>query len=88
MKYIQTMLAAACLLNVSGAIDAARADDRDEGKHHVTLYTPQGRGDLHACTGFNVSDKTLGLIFEIVDQDGQVSWTPKMRQLAKVEPCP
>jgi hypothetical protein len=71
MKYIQAMLAVVCLLIVGGAIGAARADDREERKHQVTLYTPQGRGDLHACTGFNVSDKTLGLTFEIVDQDGQ-----------------
>ena len=67
MKYIQAMLAVVCLLVVSGAIDAARADDRGEENEGVTLYTPFDTGEFFACHVVNVSDKTLGITFAVLD---------------------
>jgi hypothetical protein len=71
MKYIHAMLAVVCLLVVGGAIGAARADDRAEENEGVTLYTPPDVGDVHGCRAVNVSDKTLGVTFAILDRDAQ-----------------
>jgi hypothetical protein len=72
MKYIQAMLAVVVvsLLIVDGAIDGARADDRDE-EHGVTLYTSRSLGDHFICNAVNVSDKTLGITFAILGNDGK-----------------
>ena len=70
MKYIHAILAVVCLLVVGGAIDAARADDRAEENEGVTLYTPPDIGDIHNCRAVNVSDKTLGITFAILDRSG------------------
>ena len=70
MKAIQAMLAVVCLFIVGGAIDAARADDRAEENQGVTLYTPFDNGDSFACHVVNVSDKTLGITFAVLDHLG------------------
>ena len=70
MKYIHATLAVVCLLVVGGAIGAARADDRAEENEGVTLYTPPDFGDVHVCRAVNVSDKTLGITFAILDRSG------------------
>ena len=70
MKYIQAMLAVVCLLIVGGTIDAARADDRAEENQGVILYTPFDNGDFLTCHAVNVSDKTLGITFSILDHLG------------------
>jgi hypothetical protein len=72
MKSIQAMLAlaAVCLFIVDGAIDAARADDRDKEDHGITLYTTRFRADHFICVAVNVSDKTLGISFAINDVNG------------------
>ena len=70
MKYIHAMLAVVCLLVVGGAMCAARADDKNEENQGVTLYTPPDIGDVHACRAVNVSDKTLGMTFAILDRSG------------------
>ena len=70
MKYIHAMLAVVGLLVVGGAIGAARADDQDEENKSVTLYTPADTGDGHGCRAVNVSDKTLGITFAILDRSG------------------
>lgn len=70
MKYIHAMLAVFCLLIVSGAIGAARADDRSEENEGVTLYTPADIGYWHVCRAVNVSDKTLGITFAVLDNFG------------------
>jgi hypothetical protein len=71
MKSIQAMLAVGCLLIVSGAIDAARADDRAEENQGVTLYTPVDRGDRLTCRAVNVSDKTLGITVAVLGLLGE-----------------
>lgn len=71
MKYIQPMLAVVILLVVSGAIDAARADDRAEENQGVNLYTGRGFGDRFTCSAVNVSDKTLSITLAIFDNDGK-----------------
>src|SRR6516162_2967710 len=70
MKYIQAMLAVAGLLIGSGAIGAARADDRGDENEGVTLYTPADIGFYHVCRAVNVSDKTLGIAFALLDNFG------------------
>jgi hypothetical protein len=70
MKYIQAMLAVAGLLIGSGAIGAARADDRGDENEGVTLYTPADIGFYHVCRAVNVSDKTLGITFAVLDNFG------------------
>jgi hypothetical protein len=70
MKYIQAMLPVVCLLIVGGTIGAARTDDRAEENKGVTLYTHLDGGDNMACTAVNVSDKTLGITFAVLDPDG------------------
>ena len=70
MKYIHIMLAVVCLLVVGGAIGAALADDRAEENEGVTLYTPPDIGGLHGCRVVNVSDKTLGITFALLDNFG------------------
>jgi hypothetical protein len=70
MKYIQAMLSVVCLLIVGGAIDAARADDRAEENHGVTLYTPFDNGTGFTCNAVNVSDKTLGVTLAVLDHLG------------------
>jgi hypothetical protein len=69
MKYIHAMLAVVCLLVVGGAIGAVRADDQEN--QSVTLYTPVIFGDIHYCIAVDVSDKTLGIIVELIDPQGQ-----------------
>jgi hypothetical protein len=69
MKYIQAMLTVAGLLIVCGAIESVRADDQEN--QSVTLYTPVIMGDIHRCMAVNVSDKTLGIIVELIDPQGQ-----------------
>jgi hypothetical protein len=69
MKYIHAMLAVAGLFIVCGAIESVRADDQEN--QSVTLYTPVNIGDLHRCMAVNVSDKTLGIIVELIDPQGQ-----------------
>jgi hypothetical protein len=71
MKSIQAMLAVVCLFIVGGAIDGARADDRTEENHGVTLYTSRSLGDHFICNAVNVSDKTLGITFAILGNDGK-----------------
>jgi hypothetical protein len=70
MKCIQAMLAVICLLALGGAIGAARADDQDQENKSVTLYTPADIGNLHVCRAVNVSDKTLGITFALLDNFG------------------
>jgi hypothetical protein len=70
VKYIQPMLPVVCLLLVGGAIGAARANDKDKENHAVTLYTHLDGGDNMACTAVNVSDKTLGITFAVLDPFG------------------
>ena len=70
MKYIHAMFAVACLLVVGGAIDAARADDQDEENKGVSLYTPADIGFYHVCRAVNISDKTLGITFALLDNFG------------------
>ena len=70
MKYIQAVLAAICLFIVGGAIGAARADDRADGDRGVTLYTAVDGGDHFECNAVNVSDKTLGISFAIINVHG------------------
>ena len=70
MKYIHAMLAVVCLLVVGGAIDAARADDQDEENKGVSLYTPADIGFYHVCRAVNISDKTLGITFALLDNFG------------------
>jgi hypothetical protein len=70
MKYIHAMLAVVCLLVVGGAIGAARADDQAEENEGVILYTPINIGDSHRCSAVNVSDKTLGITFALLDNFG------------------
>lgn len=70
MKSIQAMLAVVCLLIVGGTIDATRADDRAEEDQGVTLYTPFDNGDFLTCHAVNVSDKTLGITFAVLDHLG------------------
>ena len=65
MTHTQTMLAIASLFLVTGAIDAARADDR-----RVTLYTAPLRGDTFNCNAVNVSQKTLYVGLAILDDNG------------------
>jgi hypothetical protein len=71
MKSIKAMLAVVCLLSVSGSIDAARAGDRDEEHQGVALYTSRGLADKYTCSAVNVSDKTLGMTFAVLDNDGK-----------------
>jgi hypothetical protein len=65
MTHTHTMLAIASLFLVTGAIDAARADDR-----RVTLYTAPLRGDTFNCNAVNVSQKTLHIGLAILDDNG------------------
>jgi hypothetical protein len=71
MKYIRAMLAVAGLLIVCGAIGTARAHDQDEEHKGVTLNTPVNIGDFQRCMAINVSDKTLSIIVELIDPQGQ-----------------
>ena len=71
MKYIQAMLAVAGLLIGSGAIGAARADDRGDENEGVSLYTPVNIGDYHRCQAVNVGDKTLGITIELINAQGR-----------------
>ena len=71
MKSIKAMLAVVSLLSVSGSIDAARAGDRDEEHQGVALYTSRGLADKYTCSAVNVSDKTLGMTFAVLDNDGK-----------------
>ena len=59
------------LLIVSGTIDATRAGDRGEENQGVTLYTSRGVADKYTCSAVNVSDKTLGMTFAVLDNDGK-----------------
>ena len=70
MKYIHAMFAVACLLVGDGAIGAARADDQGEENKGVSLYTPADIGFYHICRAVNVSDKTLGITFALLDNFG------------------
>jgi hypothetical protein len=70
MKYIHAMLSVVCLLVVGGAIGSARADDQDEENKGVSLYTPADIGFYHVCRAVNVSDKTLGITFALLDNFG------------------
>ena len=70
MKYIHAIPAVVCLLVVLGAIGVARADDRDEENKGVILYTPADIGFYHICRAVNVSDKTLGITFALLDNFG------------------
>jgi hypothetical protein len=70
MKYTHGMLAIVCLLVVGGAIGTARADDQDDEHKGVTLYTPADIGFYHICRAVNVSDKTLGITFALLDNFG------------------
>jgi hypothetical protein len=65
MTHILMMLATASLFLVSGAIDAARADD-----NRVTLYTAPLRADTFNCNAVNVSQKTLRIGFAVLDDNG------------------
>jgi hypothetical protein len=69
MTHIRTMLATASLFLVTGAIDVTRADDDKAG---VTLFTPRGRADHFICGAVNVSNKTLGIAFAILGDDGKL----------------
>ena len=71
MKYTRAIFAGVCFLVVSGAIDAARADDRAKDNDSVTLYTGRGLADRFGCSAVNVSDKTLSIAFAILDNDGK-----------------
>ena len=70
MKYIRAMLSVVCLLVVGGAIGAARADGQDDENKGVSLYTPADIGFYHVCRAVNVSDKTLGITFALLDNFG------------------
>jgi hypothetical protein len=67
MTHIRMMLATASLFLVSGAIDAARADD-----NRVTLYTSLLRGDGFNCNAVNVSHKTLQIRLALYDGNGHL----------------
>lgn len=73
MKSIQAMLAVVAVssLIVGGAIDAARAEDRDKENRGVTLYTTRFRADHFICVAVNVSDKTLSISFAVNDVNGK-----------------
>jgi hypothetical protein len=93
MKYIHAILAVVCLLVVGGAIGAARADDQEN--QSVTLHTPVIMGDVHRCMAVNVSDKTLGIIVELIDPQGQAlscdspnTCTDKSGTLTTTNPTP
>jgi len=60
-------LAGVGLIVASGAIAAAQADS---DKKSVTLFTPRDRGDHFICGAVNVSDKTLGVAFSLLGDDG------------------
>jgi hypothetical protein len=72
VKYIQAILAVVGLLIVGGTIGAAPANDRNRDKENegVTLYTTLNGGDRFRCFAVNVSDKTLGMTFEVLDPGG------------------
>ena len=70
MKYTHGTLAIVCLLVVGGAIGTARADDQGEENKGVSLYTPADIGFYHICRAVNVSDKTLGITFALLDNFG------------------
>jgi hypothetical protein len=65
MTHIRMILATASLFLVSGAIDAARAED-----NRVTLYTAPLRADTFNCNAVNVSQKTLRIGFAVLDDNG------------------
>jgi hypothetical protein len=65
MTHIRMILATASLFLVSGAIDAARAED-----DRVTLCTAPLRGDTFNCNAVNVSRKTLRIAFAVLDDNG------------------
>jgi len=70
MKYVHAMLSVVCLLVVGGAIGAARADDQGEENKGVSLYTPADIGFYRICRAVNVSDRTLGITFAVLDNFG------------------
>jgi hypothetical protein len=63
------LLAGVGMIIASEAITSARADD---GKAGVTLFTPRGRADHFICGAVNVSNKTLGIAFAILGDDGKL----------------
>jgi hypothetical protein len=67
MTHIRMMLATASLFLITGAIDAARADDE---RDRVTLYTAPLRADTFNCNAVNVSDKTLQIAFAVLNDNG------------------
>ena len=68
---------------------------RDYGTHLVTRIIVGGRAEYYARS--SATSRMTKEEFEVAARAkydslggvvGEVSWTPKMRQLAKVEPCP
>jgi hypothetical protein len=70
MKRLWTLLGGMGMIVASGAMDAARSEDR--GFPRVTLYTPLLRGDAFNCNVVNVSRKTLQIALALYDEDGQL----------------
>ena len=67
MRNHRMLLVGAGLIVASGAIASAQAASDNKG---VTLFTPRDRGDHLICGAINVSDKTLGIAFAILGDDG------------------
>jgi hypothetical protein len=77
----------------------AAAVEANEGEGLASLFTEDGTYDdgfFGAHTGRpaiavmlqRFHDTGRAYLWEFLDPLSDVSWTPKMRQVAKVEPCP
>jgi hypothetical protein len=65
MKCVRIMFAAVGLFVVTGATDAAQAENRS-----ATLYTGATHAGKFDCNVVNVSNKTLNITISIIDREG------------------
>jgi hypothetical protein len=77
--------------NFSAKVQIEFADRREMAQTPDPLRSLSGSREGSPYRAFNFADRvgaseSLRQHMDIID--GILSWTPKMRQLAKVEPCP
>ena len=66
MKQFRMLLAAAF---VAGSLGTAHAD-RDHDSHTISIFTPPLRGIKFVCATLNASNKTLGVVINLIDETG------------------